>query len=268
PNGSGAGIWQSGGGLATDASGNIYFITGNGTFDANTGGADYGDTFEKIAPNGTVVDYFTPHDQSNMDLNNIDLGAGGPTLLVDQPTGPYPHLLISAGKNGVIYVLNRDNMGHYNPSSDSQIVQELTGVLVGHNFSTPVYFGGNVYFASQNDTLKAFKLTNGLLSATPASQSAIVFPCRGGSFSISSNGGSNGILWALENLGTPNSDATTPGVLIAYDANDLTHELYDSNESGTRDTMDYPPKFSIPLVANGKVFIAGQTQFVAYGLLP
>ncbi len=273
PNGSGGGIWQSGGGLATDATGNLYFTTSNGDFDANTGGVDYGDTIEKLTPTGSVVDYFTPHDQLNMDVNNLDFGSAGPVLLVDQASGPYPHLLISAGKTGTIYVVNRDNMGHYNSANDNQVVQVLAGVLPGGgaeigNFSAPVYFNGYVYFSAVNDTLKAFQLNNGLLSAAPTSQSTAIYPCRGGSFGISANANANGILWAIQNLGDPNNDATTPGVLFAYDATNLAHELYDSNQAGSRDTMDYPVKFSIPLVANGKVFIAGQTQLNAYGLLP
>ncbi|MGH9400497.1 MAG: fibronectin type III domain-containing protein [Terriglobia bacterium] len=273
PNGSDGGIWQGGGGLAVDADGNIYFSTSNGTFDVNTGGIDYGDSIEKLTLSGSVADYFTPHDQSNMSSNNLDLGAGGPTLLVDQTSGPYPHLLIASGKTGTIYVINRDNMGHYNPNNDNQIVQSLVGALANGgpeegNYSTPVYFNGYIYFAAVNDTLKAFRLSNGLLSASPTSQSTVIFPCRGGSFAISANGATNGILWAVRNLGDPNNDATIPGVLIAYDATDLTHELYDSSQAGSRDTMDYPAKFAIPLVANGKVFVAGQTQLIVYGLLP
>jgi len=274
PNAYGGGIWQGGGGLATDATGDIYFTSSNGTFDANSGGSDYGDTVEKVSPAGTVVDYFTPHDQSNMDVNNLDLGAGGPVLLVDQSTGPYPHELITAGKSGTIYVVNRDNMGHYNSNNDNQIIQSLPGVLphgdfeIG-NFSTPVYFNGYVYFAAVDDYLKAFRLTNGLLSTAPTSQSATIYPIRGGSFAVSSNGNSNGILWAIQNNGQdPDNDTGAPGVLYAYDATNLANELYDTTQAGTRDTMDVAAKFMIPTVANGKVFVAGQTEFIAYGLLP
>jgi len=274
PNGNGGAIWQSGGALATDATGDIYFVTGNGNFDVNTGGIDYGDTVEKLSPGGTVADYFTPHDQANMNANDLDLGSGGPVLLVDQPTGPYPHLLIHSGKTGTIYVINRDNMGQYNPSSDNQIVQSLVNVLpsgtydVG-NYSVPIYFSGYIYFAAVNDTLKAFQFTNGLLSTGPISQSTAIYPVRGGSFAISANGSTNGILWALQNNGASgDNDNTAPGVLFAYDATNVANELYDSSQAGSRDTLDYAVKFSIPLVANGKVFIAGQTQLTVYGLLP
>lgn len=274
PNAYGGGIWQGGGGLATDATGDIFYTTSNGPFDANTGGQDYGDSVQKLSSNGSVVDYFTPHDQQNMDVNNLDLGAGGPVLLVDQQNGPYPHELISAGKSGTIYVVNRDNMGHYNANNDNQIIQSLPGVLphgdeeIG-NFSTPVYFNGYVYFGAVNDYLKAFRLTNGLLSGTQSSQSAVIYPIRGGSFAVSSNGMSNGILWALQNNGAdPSNDTGAPGVLYAYDATNLADELYDSSQVLNRDTLDFAAKFSIPLIANGKVFVAGQSQLTAFGLLP
>jgi len=274
PNGNGGGIWQGGGGLATDATGDIYYVTSNGDFDANTGGVDYGDSVQKLSPSGTVVDYFTPHDENNMSVNNLDLGAGGPVMLVDQTTGSYPHLLITAGKSGTIYVINRDNLGKFNPSNDNQIVQSLVGVLPNGsaesgNFSTPVYFDGYVYFGAVNDTVKAFQLTNGKLSTTPTSQSAAIYGVRGASFAISANSASNGILWSLQNNGaSADNDVGNPGVLFAYNANDLTTELYDTSQAGSRDTLDNAVKFSIPLVANGKVFVAGQTQLTAFGLLP
>ena len=274
PNGNGGGIWQGGDGLATDTTGDIYYVTSNGDFDVNTGGVDYGDTVQKLSPSGTVVDYFTPHDQQNMDVNNLDLGAGGPVMLVDQTTGSYPHLLISAGKSGTIYVINRDNLGKYNASNDSQIVQSLVnalpnGTAENGNFSTPVYYNGYIYFGAVNDVIRAFQLTNGLLSTSPTSTSAAIYGVRGASFAISANTASNGILWALQNNGaSADNDVGNPGVLFAYNADNLAVELYDTTQAGTRDTLDNAVKFSIPLVANGKVFVAGQTQLTAFGLLP
>ena len=129
PNATQAGIWQSGGGLATDATGDLFFSTGNGAFDADGGGWDYGDSVMKLGTGGNVVDYFTPHDQGNMDSQDLDLASAGPTLLVDQ-AGAYPHELITAGKGGTVYVINRDNMGHYNPNNDSQIIQSLPNALL------------------------------------------------------------------------------------------------------------------------------------------
>ena len=120
-----------------------------------------------------------------------------------------------------------------------------------------------------NDYLKAFQLTNGLLSTAPTSQSAVIYPIRGGSFAVSANGGTNGIIWAVQNNGAdPNNDTGAPGVLFAYDATNLANELYDTSQAGGRDTLDLAAKFAIPLVANGKVFVAGQTQLIVFGLLP
>ena len=275
PNGGfgGGGIWQSGGGLATDATGDLYFTTSNGDFDANTSGTDYGDSVMKLSTSGSVVDYFTPYDQSNLSANNLDFGSAGPVLLVDQTSGPYPHLLVTAGKSGTIYVINRDNLGHFNPNNDNQVVQVLVGALPNGsqgtgNFSAPVYFNGYVYFAAVNDTLKAFQLSSGLLSTSPTSQSAAIYPLRGGAFAVSANGNANAIVWVVQSNGASANNVNAPGVLYAYDATNLADELYDSTESGSRDTMDLAAKFSIPLVANGKVFVGSQSELTAYGLLP
>jgi hypothetical protein len=274
PNSYGGGVWQSGGGLATDATGDLYFTTSNGPFDVNTGGVDYGDSVEKITPSGGVVGYFTPFDQQNMSDSNLDLGAAGPVLLVDQPSSPYPHELITAGKGGTIYVINRDNLGGYNPNNNNQIIQSIPGAFpngsqgIG-NFSQPVYFNGYVYFAAVNDHLKVFQLTNGLLSTSPTSQSSEVYRVRGGSFAVSANAGAGAILWAVQNNGTSaDNDTGAPGILYAYDATNLNTEFYNSSQAGTRDTFDLAAKFMIPVVANGKVFVAGQTEFIVYGLLP
>jgi len=273
PNGNGGGIWQAGGGLATDAAGNIYSTTSNGDFDANTGGSDYGDTIVKLSTSGTVLDYFTPHDQDIQSANNLDLGAGGPVLLVDQANGPFPHLLISAGKNGTIYVVNRDNMGGFNANNDNQIVQSLIGALPNGgdeagNFNSPVYYNGYVFFAAVNDSVRAFQLNNGSLSVNPTFMSPSIFPLRGGAMAVSSTGNTNGILWVVQTNGSDPGNVNAAGTLFAYDATNVADELYDSNEAGGRDTMDKASKFNVPLVANGKVFIASQTQLTAYGLLP
>ena len=179
-NGSDGGIWMNGDGLATDSTGNLYFITGNGTFDANTGGKDYGDSFVKISPTGSVLDYFTPFDQSSLSASDLDLGSGGVLLLPDQ-SGAHPHEMVSAGKSGTIYLVNRDNMGHFNSNSD-QIVQSLVNIfptnnlgIEGGNFSSPIYFNGSVYFAPVQGAVQAFSLTNGLLSTAPTSQSSEIY---------------------------------------------------------------------------------------------
>ena len=268
-NGDYGGIWQSGGGLAADAAGNIYFVTGNGTFDADSGGVDYGDSVEKISPGGSVLDFFTPHDQATLAALDLDLGSGSALLLPDQ-SGAHPHLLVTAGKNGTIYLIDQDNMGHFNPTNDNQIVQSLVnifpnpaGSIGSGNFSVPVYFNGSVFFSPVGGTIQAFQLSNGLLSTAPTSQSAVAYSFPGGMFAISANGSTNGILWAVQRADQ------NPGVLHAYKATDLRSELYSSDLApGSRDTLDIAAKFNIPLVANGKVYVASVSQLTIYGLLP
>jgi hypothetical protein len=265
PNGEGGGIWMSNGGPATDSSGNIYFSTGDGSFDLST--RSYGDSLVKINPVGTVLDYFTPSNQATLDSRDTDFGAGGILLLPDQ-SGTHPHLAITAGKNATIHLIDRDNMGHFNAAGDSQIVQSLPNIFpLGTpepgNYSAPVYFNGSVYFSPVADAVKAFQLTNGLLTTSPSSQSSASFAYRGGSLAISANGTANGILWAVEG-----PSPTTPGVLHAYDPSSLAIELYNSNQAGTRDTLGVAGTFSAPLIANGRVFIGGASQLIVYGLLP
>ena len=179
--------------------------------------------------------------------------------------------MVSAGKDGTIYLVDRDNMGHYNTATNN-IVQTLPNIFPNGspepgNFSSPVYYNGYVFFGPLADNLQAFTLTNGLLSTTPTLRSTAVYPDRGAAMAISANGSSNGILWAVQR---PASGS--PGVLYAYDPTNSTggvlKELYDSNQAGTRDTLDIATKFNIPLIANGKVFLAGTSALTVYGLLP
>jgi hypothetical protein len=274
PDGAQGGIWQSGIGLATDATGNVYFMTGNGTFDANTGGRDYGDSFVKLSPAGSVTDYFTPHDQDIMSSNNWDLASSGPMLLPDQP-GAVPHLLVGAGKTGTVYVVNRDSMGFYNANNDNQIVQSLVnafpnGTPEPGNYSGPVYFNGSVYFSPINDKIQAFSLSNGRLSTSATSKSPETYAYPGGSIALSANGTSNGILWAIQRNDQTTLDPgnTAPGILRAYLATNLGTELYNTSQAGSRDTLDYAAKFTIPLVANGKVFVLTDSRLMVLGLLP
>jgi hypothetical protein len=267
PNGDDGGVWMDGDGPATDSSGSLYFISGDGLFDANTGGNDYGDSFLKLSTTGTVQDYFSPSAQTTLDNQNLDLGAGGVLLLPDQ-SGAHPHEMVSAGKNGTIYLVDRDGMGHFNPNSD-QIIQELVNIFPnnmgeeGGNFSSPIYWNGWVYFAPVGGPVQAFKLTNGLLTTSSTSQSSETFAGRGGTMSISANGSTNGILWALQTAGTG-----VPGILHAYDATDLSKELYNSNQAGSRDALDEWDKFSAPVPADGKVYVTSTSQLTVYGLLP
>ena len=272
PNGSQSGIWQSGMGPGADSAGNIYFSTANGTFSADTGGTEYGDSFLKLSPTGTVLDYFTSKDQAIMYSNNWDLSSSGPLLLPDQP-GSNPHLLVGAGKNGTIYLVNRDNMGHFT-STDSGVVQRLTNIFPNGtpepgNYSAPVYFNGKVYFGPINDRLQAFQLTNGLLSTTPTSVSASIYSYPGATFSVSANGTSNAILWAIQRNESAVAEPSSSGATLrAYSADNLSVELYNSDQSGARDTFGPAAKLTVPLIANGKVYVVSQGQLTAFGLLP
>jgi hypothetical protein len=264
PNGEGGGIWMANGGPAVDATGNIYFLTSDGTFNPAT--QDYGDSQLKISPTGTVLDYFTPSNEATINQANHDFGAGGVLLLPDQP-GSHPRMSISAGKDSSMYLVDRDNMGR-KTANDSGAVQAFVNIFPfgtpePGNYSTPVYFNGTVYFSPIADTVKAFQLNNGLLSSFPTSQSSEIFAYPGGSMAISANGTTDAILWAVERRG-----ATTAGVLRAYDPSNLAIEFYNSDQAGTQDTMAVAGKFSIPLVANGKVFVGAVSQLVVYGLLP
>ena len=193
----GAGIWLGGNGLAADAQGNVYFVTANGLFNAHLGGGNYGDSYVKLSPTGAVLDYFTPGNQGTLDSLNIDLGSANVTLLPDQP-GAHPHLALMAGKNGTIHVVDRDNMGGYNPPNDHQIVQSLVdifpfGTPEPGNYSAAVYFNSRVYFSPVADSIQAFTLTNGLLSTSATSRSPDLYGYPGGTIAISAQGTSNGI---------------------------------------------------------------------------
>lgn len=266
PNGSRGAIWQSGGGPSGDSSGNIYFLTGNGTFDADTGGTDFGDSLLKLSTGtgGTALaDYFTPFDQANLEATDADLGSGAPILLPDQPP-PHVHLAIAAGKGGTIYLVNRDAMGHFHVGDDSQIVQSVPGALASA-FDTPAYFQSAIYYLAVGDTLKAFVLEGGLLSASPISQSTMTFGYPGATPAVSANGTSEGIVWALE---TDAASSGGPVVLHAFFAEDVGLELYNSAQQGSRDQAGPAVKFTVPTVANGKVYIGTASELDVYGLLP
>ena len=264
PNGERSGIWQSGCGLSADSAGNVYVAIGNGTFDAYAGGANYGDSFIKLTLNGSslsVTDYFTPFNQQTLSDEDSDLGSSGLVLLPDQ-AGVNPHLGISAGKEGKIYLVNRDHLGKFQSDNDSQIVQSIPDALGttpdDRNFSSAVYWNGSVYFVGNTDAIKQFQLNSGLLSTSPVSQSSHQFGYTGTS-SISANGSGNGILWTMEAGGS---------VLHAYDATNLANELYNSKQAGSRDFFGSAIRFNPPTVANGKVYVAGQTEIAVFGLLP
>jgi len=268
----GPAIWMSGAGPGADAAGNIYFLTGNGRFETgmNSNGypvqGDYGNSFVKMAtagPNTAIADYFTMSNEIAESQADQDLGSGGALLLPDlmDSTNTVKHLVVGAGKDAIIYVLDRDNMGKFNSASNN-IWQQVNGALGGEIRSSPAYFNGNLYFGPSGGKLKAFSVTNAKVSAAPTSQSASSFVYPGTSPIVSANGTTNAIVWTYEN-------STTAGaVLHAYDATNLANELYNSAQAtGSRDQFGTGNKFITPTVAGGKVF-AGTTNSVGvFGLL-
>ena len=269
PNGSEGAIWMSGGGLAADNSGNIFFLDANGTFDTalDANGfpsqRDFGNAFLRLSTAGglAVADYFASFDtvaQSNAD---DDLGSGGTVLLPDftDGSGHVQHLAVGAGKDSTIYVVDRDAMGKFNPGSNS-IYQQLQSALSGPAFSTPAYFDNMLYYGAVGDSIKAFAIANASLAILPSTQTSNRFPYPGTTPSISANGTSNAILWAVEN--------GPVAVLHAYDATNLLNELYNSNQAvSNRDQFGAGNKFITPTIANGKVYVGTTNGVAVFGLL-
>jgi hypothetical protein len=263
PDDSWSSLWQSGGGLSSDTAGYVYAETANGAFDADNGGKDYGDSALKLDATGKVVDYFTPYDQANLSSGDIDFGSANPVVLPDQ-SGPVAHELLASGKPGVLYLIDRDDMGHFHAGSDSQIVQSVpafpnsSGITAGI-FASPVYWNGRVYVTGIDDGVQVFTLSAGKLSTQPASQTSAHFSFPGATMAVSSNGATAGIVWVLDGSG---------GGLFAYDATNLATELYDTNQDTSgRDTPGQPVKFAVPTVAAGHVYVGTQTEVDVYGLL-
>jgi len=270
PNGNEGAIWMAGAGPAADSNGNIFVLDANGSFDStlDTNGfpnqGDYGNAFLKIstaANKMAVADYFEMFNQAAENGSDADLGSGGVLLLPDlkDNSGKTWHLAVGAGKDNNMYLVDRDSMGKFNASANN-IHQELQGVLAGGVWSMPAYFNNTIYYGPVGNNIKAFAITNAQLGASPASQTANAFTYPGATPSISANGTSNAILWAMEN--------TNPAVLHAYDATNLTHELYNSNQaSGGRDQIGPGNKFITPMIVNGKVYVGTTTGVGVFGLL-
>jgi hypothetical protein len=271
PNGSEGSIWMAGAGLAADPNAFIYFLDANGTFDATlnaTGfpiNSDYGNSFLKISTTGgalSVADYFAMSNTVAESNADEDLGSGGALVLPDMKdaSGNTVHLAVGAGKDGNIYVVNRDSMGKFNSNSDAAIYQEIDGALQGGIFGMEAYFNGTVYFGPVSNTLKAFPATNAKLASSPSSVSAATYAYPGATPSISANGASNGIVWTVENSGGT-------GVLHAYDASNLASELYNSNQAANGRDQFADNKFITPMIANGKVYVGTPTGVAVFGLL-
>jgi hypothetical protein len=271
PNGSDGGIWMSGTAPAADSSGNIYVINGNGTFDTtlNASGfptqGDCGNCFAKVSSGSplTLLDYFTPSNTVALSNADADFGSSGPLLLPDlvDASGTTRHLAVASGKNNPnIYVLDRDDMGKFNQSAD-KIYQLLSGVLPSSGeFGKPSYFNNTVYYGAVGDSLKAFPIISGRLSAVPSSQSANQFPYPGTTPTISASGTTEGIVWAVENGNT--------AILHAYEATNLRAELYNSNQATSGRDQFAGNKFITPMVASGRVYVGTPNSVAAFGLLP
>ena len=252
-----AALWNSGAGPASDGQ-YIYFETSNGDFDASQGDLDYGDSFVKYDPQAQIVaGYYTPPNQASLSSADLDVGSGGLLLLPDSAgSSAHPHLMIGAGKNGAVYLVDRDDPGGYNTGAAPV---ETNNAIVS-SFGMPAYFNGAVYFGGNGDYIKRFVISNAAYNQTPASQSANSYAYPGATPSISADGTNNGIVWTIEGK-------SGNAILHAYNASDLGEELYNSNQNVARDAAGGYVKYSVPTVADGKVFVGGSSTLSVYTLV-
>ena len=275
PNGSGAGIWASGAGLPIDEvapGGRMFVVTGNGTrtsppFNASS---EFGESVVAFSlANGgiTPIDEFTPFNYQTLNNSDWDLGSGGVLMIPDQQ-GAHPHVLVQAGKEGRIVVLDRDNLGGYasGASSNTNALQDISGLIPQTKgfWATPAYWNGQVYLWARDNVPMMFKMNTGVMDTEPDSKSTINSGWPSPTFSLSSNGTQNGIAWAVR---ADQFNTSGPAVLYAWDANDLSKTIYESDSNATRDTAGPANKFSVPVVTNGKVYVATKGQINVYGLL-
>lgn len=250
-----SGIWQADNGPAADERGNVYAATGNGKFNVTSGGRDYGDSVLKLkVDNGTLLvrDYFTPSNQEALNARDADVGSGGPMLI------PGTRLLVMGGKNGALYVLDRDHMGHYQSGGNSHAIQTL---IPGKGiYSAPAYWNGHVYILASDDFLSDFVLDRGRLPEQPTARGGRRFANPGATPAVSADGAKNGIVWVLETR-VWNDFGKRPAVLHAFDATDIGHELYSSGQNGPA------LRFTVPTVANGRVYVGTKGEVDVYGLL-
>jgi hypothetical protein len=264
--GSGPAIWMAGGGPAADAAGNVYLLTANGAFETTLDGSgfpnqgDYGNSFLKLSGSTLAVsDYFSMSNTVSESSADLDLGSGGILLLPDltDSGNTVQHLAVGAGKDSNLYVVSRDSLGKFDPNAN-HIYQELDGALTGGIWSTPAYYQQTVYYGPSGGSLRAFRISAARLSSASSSPTPYQYP--GTSPAVSANGTSSGIVWAHEN--------SNPAVLHAYDAADLSHELYNSNQAASsRDHFGAGNKFITPMIAGGKVFVGTTNSVAVFGLL-
>jgi hypothetical protein len=263
PNGNLGGIWSDGAAPAVDGAGNIYLGTGNGSFDANKNGADYGMSMLRLIPAEktlSVADYFTPSNEKKLSRRDLDLDSGGLMLLPDQP-GAHPHEAVIGFKTGELFLVDRDHMGGYGTKN---AVQSFTANR-GGIYSSEAAWKDNVYLAGVDGNLSQWTLQNGEFPGSPTHQFSVTYNYPGTTPSVSSNGDKDAIVWTIATDGKVKGGK--PAVLYANDARDVSTELYDSNEAGQRDLPGAGVKFTVPTIADGKVFIGTQTELDIYGLL-
>ena len=264
PDGDDAGIWQSDAGPAADDDGNVFVATGNGDFNASTaGGRDFGDSVLKLRLTGqkiVVRDFFTPFNQKLLDAKDWDLGSQGPVLLPAQP-GPRPHLLVVTGKEGKLYVLDRDKLGQFQDGADGQVVQ---AIKLRDAYGAVAYWNQHIFFTDRSDVTRDFAIENGLLVAkamTGRMSSTAATPI------VSADGTKDAIVWVVSTKEWNEAHTDKPAVLHAYDATDITHELYNSEQNSERDRAGMTVRFAIPTIADGHVFIGARSRLDVYGLL-
>jgi len=262
PDGEQGGIWTSDTGPAADSDGNIFIPVANGTFNAASGGRDYGDSELRLRlENSEIVvrDYFSPYNQQEMSDSDADLGSSGPTLLPDQP-GPHRHLLLQPTKSAELYVIDRDGMGQFHADGDA-VVQRIR--MAGGGYGAMAYWNGHVFFACDNDFLRDYAIKNGKLILNKYSSTKFLNP--GATPSISGSGKKDAIVWAVATRNWNGPDR--PAVLYAFDANDISQPIYTSEQNSKRDRAALATRFVVPVVANGRLYFSARGEVEVYGLL-
>jgi hypothetical protein len=263
PDADDSGIWAGDTGPAADSAGNVFVATGNGAFDAASGGRDFGDSMLQLSAHALQLrDYFTPYDQGALNDNDNDLGSGGPVLLSDQP-GKHPHMLVIAGKGGRIYLIDRDLMGKFHAERDAHALQTID--VKGGVFGSMAWWNSNLFVLASDDVLRDYEMKDGQLSLKASAMGA-AFIDPGATPTVSADGNRNGIVWVIASKGWRSPDRAA--VLHAYDAANVARELYASDQNGGRDGAGKALRFAIPTVVNGRVYVGTKKEVDVYGLLP
>jgi len=277
--GGGGAFWQGGAAPAIDSGGNIYLNSADGSFNADQGGNNYGDTLLKLQLSGgsfQVMDWFTPSNADCIDLDDLELGSSGVALLPTDFTNG-AQIAATTSKEGRLFLTDRNSLGKFNAGGDSQILQEF---MVGEDsctasttggaaegpgwnrlYGTPSYWNGNVYAGASNLVLKQFQFQGGTLNPNPVAVSPTAYGVRGGNTVVSANGDQNAIVWVYEKADSGQ------GILHAYDATSVSKELWNSMMNAGRDALGEGIGFATPVVVNGKVLVTYDTRVGIFGLI-